>query len=164
MDNFRVNSPVVGSAITFDKPVEFKSSLPPATKAPVADLHHTLGKSQDIADIVVSVVPAPSANQNKDIGALKQFVSGRLVNLSPDFDTERQIELTSKSKAWQTDFTTSPVINHGIAAFPTKKGTALVIAGHSSNYYILIDALDRNWDSNQAVWQKIINSLKVDQQ
>jgi hypothetical protein len=40
----------------------------------------------------------------------------------------------------------------------------LVITGHSSNYYILIDALDRNWDSNQAVWQKIINSLKVDQQ
>lgn len=162
LESFTVESPAPGTTISFDKPIEFKSAASTA-KVPVADLHDSSGKyKQIIADIIVNILPPnPKAN---DLDSLKQFASMRLINLEANFGAEKQLHTVNiKNQAIQVDFTTKSKPGPGNVVFPTKKGTAILIKGKNANYYFLVDALDDNWQLNQSVWQKIINSIKVDQ-
>jgi hypothetical protein len=43
------------------------------------------------------------------------------------------------------------------------KGKVLFTAGANGSYYFYIAAVDYNWGSNQTTWQKILDSMKIDQ-
>lgn len=92
-----------------------------------------------------------------------------------------------KSNAWIADFSISPksqqptAINSknqaggdpaklkqaqaktGIRQLPDLKGKVLIIFGKSTIYYFMVADSPDNWQVNDSSWQKIIDSLKIDQ-
>lgn len=46
---------------------------------------------------------------------------------------------------------------------PDMQGEVVEVFGKNGQYFMAIDTAKANWQSNQSVWQQVINSLKVDQ-
>lgn len=65
-----------------------------------------------------------------------------------------------KTNVWSWPFT---------AAAPNQKnrpeiqGSLLLAAGKTTFYYLMQSAAQPNWQSNNQIWQQVINSLKIDQ-
>jgi hypothetical protein len=162
-EQYTLASPIAGTSVTFDKPVEFKSTLN-APKAPVAELHHKLTKTQQlVGDIVVNILPKSKNDPTKSIAQIKQNVSIRMSNLNVDYGTPQTKQLPNLKDATvlQMDFTANSTTK-GMVTYPAKQGTALLITGKNAEYYVLLDALKDNWQANQTAWQKVISSLAVD--
>ncbi|HZP55864.1 MAG TPA: hypothetical protein VFB03_03810 [Candidatus Saccharimonadales bacterium] len=66
------------------------------------------------------------------------------------------------SDAWQFDFTaTLSKTYHNISVV---KGKLIYIIGKNNTFNdFLIDAVGYNWDANQATWQAVVDSIKVNQ-
>jgi len=65
-----------------------------------------------------------------------------------------------KSDAWRMDFTASATAKSGL---PKMQG-AIIVALTSKNLYDFeAAAVDYNWNNNQAIWQQVMNSVKIDQ-
>lgn len=62
--------------------------------------------------------------------------------------------------AWKVDFTASASGKDGP---PPLQGEAVLAIGKSSLYYLMANAVSYNWQNNQAVWQQVLNSIKIDQ-
>lgn len=62
--------------------------------------------------------------------------------------------------AWQFDVSAAKTV--GAKAYQKWQGKLLYIWTGSHVYYILIDTIQQNWRPNQAVWQQMVNTLRVD--
>ncbi len=168
LEKYQVNGLQPHTGMSFEKPVELKSTLSD-NKAPVADLTHYFGKNKImIADIAAYSQPRAASDNKQSVVSgsnllpVEQFVAQRLSNLKIQYKNPRPLTTPNlKDNAWRLDFTTQAQTT--AATYPQKKGVVILTAGQKVNYYFLIDALNKNWVGNQAVWQKVIDSIKVDQ-
>jgi hypothetical protein len=65
---------------------------------------------------------------------------------------------------WQMDLSaTISQQNSQDKTFNNVKGKLIMAFGQKNYYYFLIVTTEENWKSNQAFWQKVINSIKIDQ-
>jgi hypothetical protein len=63
--------------------------------------------------------------------------------------------------AWQFDLSANDTDK--IRMSRNIKGKAVFVIGKKTFYYLVINTADYNWQTNNAAWQKVLNSLKVDQ-
>jgi hypothetical protein len=66
-----------------------------------------------------------------------------------------------KSNAWQIDYTANP--NNSNNNLPKLQGSALVVVGKNNIYYLMADATQYDWQSNQTIWKSVFDSLKVNE-
>lgn len=94
---------------------------------------------------------------------LKSFIPK---DLDIDLSDPTPVKTTNISKnAWKFDFTakaSAKTANTQVGQ-PIIKGSFLIVFGERAYYYVVIQTVEYNWQSNQATWQKIIDSLKIDQ-
>ena len=67
------------------------------------------------------------------------------------------------TNAWSIDFKSTPADQANQQGLQQLQGTVVEVFGKNGTYYMALDAPSSNWQSNQSVWQTVINSLKVDQ-
>lgn len=177
MENYKVAGFIANTGMTFDKPVEFTSVLQ-AKQAPVADLAHKYGKDKiDIADMAAYAQPAgpgmdqaslaknaatPSSPKYNSVWLpLQQFTAQRLTNLNLNYQDAKPLAAANLKNAWEREFTST--IKSKVGPDQDKKGVLIIAAGQKTDYYFVIDAISANWQDNQPVWQKIIDSIRIDQ-
>jgi hypothetical protein len=66
-----------------------------------------------------------------------------------------------KTNAWLATFTAQSKANNPNQAITN--GEVLVVAGKQSYYYFMLSSSHARWQDNAKIWQKIVNSLQVDQ-
>lgn len=177
LDAQRVEGIQPSTGMNFEKPKEFRSTLADS-KAPIADLSHEFGKEKiRVADMVAYSQPSSNDTSQESLAKIlsdpknpkyaqvllpiQQFAAQRLVNLDISYADAQTLATPNLKHAWKLGFTSSAKSKRG--ALPEKKGVIIITAGAKTNYYLLIDAINTNWDGNQAVWQKVIDSLRIDQ-
>ena len=67
-----------------------------------------------------------------------------------------------KQNAWQFDFTAKSKVDNSSGA-SVIKGKLVFIIGKGVFYYFMIATVDYNWQSNQAIWNQVLDSIKIDQ-
>lgn len=166
----------------FDKPAELSWTGPKGVLSK-ADFVHNLNKdsaSQEVAAITVTSVQDSKAaavylkpiTKFPDMFSKQAdfFVKDELRHLyyqkfpSSDlsYKLNKPVVLTTsnlKSNAVVYDFTAT----HKNATPKHLKGKLVIALGSRNYYYLLLSSVDYNWKSNQDTWQKVINSLQIDQ-
>jgi len=66
-----------------------------------------------------------------------------------------------KKDAWARDFSASATDPN--AKLPDMHGRIITAFGKSAIYYFVIYTTKYDWQTNQAVWNQVINSIKIDQ-
>lgn len=90
--------------------------------------------------------------------SLETFVTDR-VPLGSDIsfgNAKRFSNPNIKSNAWQLD------LNIKYKSKNTE-GTSIYMAGKNTYYFFMLLTPDYNWQSNQKVWQQVIDSIKINQ-
>lgn len=83
---------------------------------------------------------------------------------SPAQPSSTKAPISSAAKAPFDTSKAAPVPTGKTApAMEKYKGLAVLIVGKNTYYYFYIYNTDYNWNNNQSVWQKIVDSIKVDQ-
>lgn len=67
---------------------------------------------------------------------------------------------TIKKDAWQFDVTTTGNPANGT---PAQEGKVIIAIGKYTYYYFLVTATTENWSDNSSIFNKVFNSLKIDQ-
>jgi general stress protein CsbA len=65
--------------------------------------------------------------------------------------------------AWSFDFTSIYQNKRDKNSLADLKGKVVFVLGKKSFYYVLIDSVTDNWNSNQEIWNKVVDSIKIDQ-
>lgn len=128
----------------------------PVTDAYLKDVNDTLvGQGSPAAyqailsPLSVFVLSAKGSQiYNLDLGAAKAFTNSSI-----------------KSNAWVFDFKVTPknAKASNTANRSTYNGKVVYAIGKQTVYYFSITDIDYNWQGNQATWQKVLDSLKIDQ-
>jgi hypothetical protein len=177
LESYKVTGFVANTGMSFDKPVEFTSVLQ-AKQAPVADLVHVYGKDKiDIADMAAYAQPAGPGMDEASLAKnaadtssdkygstwlpLQQFAAQRLVNLNLNYQDAKPLIAANLKHAWEREFTTT--VKSRVGPDLSKKGVLIIAAGQKADYYFVIDAINSNWQNNQPVWQRVIDSIRIDQ-
>jgi hypothetical protein len=96
---------------------------------------------------------------------LEQYVNDNFyLQASLDYTTPTKLTTPFIAKnAWQMDFTAT-YKKTGAHNTPFIVDGKLVFAvGKNNYYYLMLAAINYNWQSNQKIWQQAINSIKIDQ-
>jgi hypothetical protein len=185
LTDYKLAGPVSGAGAAFQEPQDFSAST--VSKSPgvstqvslVERLQNHINQATGVGQIVLlSYIDATAGNgsalgsallNSSDPGhqaalnRLSSFIDLRL----PDYNAAtigppKTITTPNvKSNAWSVDFSATPSTT--TTQLPDLDGQAILVVGHNSTYYFLVDAADYNWQSNQTTWQQVIDSLKVDQ-
>jgi len=175
----------VHDGISFQKPKEF-IRVPdnnPATK----DTTATLVNSQSSTDnhTLAAISLSVSTTTNNGAGSLGatlsnigsstylSFKDGLSKYLQSALGTKNNIDLKDPlplrtpnigKDAWQFDFNEANTDKAYKIGETVVKGKILLIFGNKTSYYFIISSVPYNWDHNQVTWQRVINSIKIDQQ
>lgn len=177
-----------GNGISLQKPVELVAAGSPSPGQTQAYLNHTLNKDSQqavtIAQIFLATVNAgtelqagykknidtaitdpKSAGHEAVIKPIKDYVTQRLkTTLTTTFTEAKPLVTTNiKQSAWYLTFTATPKDSKDRATQPDISGEVILGIGKTTFYYIMVDSLSGNWQSNQKVWDQVINSVKLDQ-
>ncbi len=188
LNAYAMSGTAKGNGISLQKPVELVAAGSPSAGQTQAYLSHTLNKDSQqavtIAQIFLATVSAGTelqAGYKKNINSavtdpknvgheavtkpIKDFVTQRLnTNLSTTFSDAKAFTATNiKADAWHLTFTATAKDSKNKATVPDISGEVILAIGKTTFYYIALDSLSNNWQSNQSVWQDVINSLKLDQ-
>ena len=187
LDEYKLPSKLAGAELTFQKPTEIKySNLRLQEGSAVASLVHTNKKTKPdsgIAYIYAGSVQSALATSESYIKARKEGLSSKnsqnyQIMVKPIIDfikgntsDKYDVQILSvsplstsniKDNAWKFDLT----IRGGGGSVKTIKplnGNAIMAFGKNTFYYFTVMAIENNWDSNQKVWQQVLDSVKVDQ-
>lgn len=134
-----------------------------------------------------AVAVASSVSQNQDllnslsgnssfsgynaVSASVQSYAENLLNSDPaapvykvSYETLKSFSSSNiKSSAWSLGFTATASDKKTAKKYPDMQGEVISVYGKNAQYYTVLDVAKVNWQPNQAVWQKVFNSLKVDQ-
>jgi len=113
----------------------------------------------------VSKNAAAISPQGSSLWPLYQFVAG---HTSSNYDISfGKISLFKnayiKDNAWQMDLSFSRSSSASSALPSQKEGRILWLAGKTTWYYVLLSATTPNWQANQTTWNKILDSVQIDQ-
>ncbi len=184
LEQFKLPGSKASQGISFNKPVEFVpvyNLKPTAIYAELAD-YYKASKAIFIGDINVASVdasaspPTPASLQklsfaittplvkNKAfaVAPIQNFVKARLTQYNVVFSQMNYLVTTNlKANAWYGSFTATPKSDK--QNFNPLQGYIVFGAGKNTYYYFYITANQSNWQANNTVWPKILNSLKIDQ-
>ena len=173
-----------GTAITFEKPVEFTPASQ-AAQIPESFTHKTQSGSLSvlIGDLGATSVSISgnashsypklyaqafsSSPQSQEYKGAVQPVQAFVKSVFPS--TFKYITLSQpkaftsaniKQNTWQFDFTAT---DKEISYSQNWQGKVLYLWGSHAYYYWMVAAVDNNWNSNQSVWQQMLGSIKIDQ-
>lgn len=189
LSSFTMPGDAKGSGISLQKPVELTALSTSSPKQSQTFLNHTLTKNaqqpvtmaqiflasvntgvelQDTykKNINTMVTDPKNVSHEAVIKPLKDYVTQRLkATLTTTFSEAKPLPATDniKSNAWYLTFTATPKDAKDKATQPDLSGQAIMAIGKTSYYYIMVYSLANNWQSNQKVWDQVINSIKLDQ-
>ena len=170
------------AVITFSRPTEF-SPTDPQQQAFTKDWQHSLngqpvgslaayssyvtGKLPTVMPKLTQTAfsqPPSSSDYQSFIKPLTAFAAAQLPKSSGQVSLSTPQAFTSaniKNNAWQFNLTTQ---NSDIAK-PLSQwtGRLLDIWGQNGQYYLMVAAINQNWQANSQIWAQILNSIKVDQ-
>lgn len=182
VEDYKLSGAAQTRGMTFKKPVAFKETSTVSNSDVQASLAHRKSDSKTGLQYTISVLSAaigtPSGNGPAD--AIKLFsaegqASDEYKALKKSFEQYIKFRVNSKfssslgspksftnssikANAWQYDFSSaSDTQGHNV------NGTFVFTVGKSNFYYFSLASLDYNWQANQANWQQILDSLKIDQ-
>lgn len=175
-----------GSGMALVRPIELRLS-PLTPYSTQSTMSHTITKNKQavlVAQIAIASVYAgldlssnylknlntamtdvKSPNHTGVIKPVKEFVNNRahsgynLTFMDPKPFTKDNI----KANAWYMTFTGVAKDSKQASALPPLTGEVVLATGKSTFYYFMVDSITVNWQSNQKVWNQVINSLKIDQ-
>lgn len=105
--------------------------------------------------------PASASYQN-DMANLKKFVDDAFVEPTITVTVGKAALFTNaniKTNAWQIEIITKD--SSGLT--PEHNGKLIWVAGKKSNYKFFVSAVASDWKSNSNVWQKVLDSIEIDQ-
>ena len=182
LEDYKLAGTAKTRGMTFKKPLVFKETSATSNSDIQASLAHRKAGSNNGLQYTISVLSAaigtPSGNGPED--AIKLFTAEGQVGddykaLKTSFEQYIKYRVNSKfnsslgspksftnssitTNAWQYDFSSaSDSKGHNV------NGTFVFAVGKSNFYYFSLASLDYNWQANQANWQQILDSLKIDQ-
>ncbi len=113
-------------------------------------------------------LPASDTRYKGYTSTIKDFVSaGMGTGYNVELGVAHSFSSSNvKNSAWQIDF--SATSKDSVAKNDSSKpyayrGQAIYIVSKRGYYYFSLSSVDYNWDKNQEFWQKVLNSLKIDQ-
>ncbi|HAZ29208.1 TPA: hypothetical protein DCY43_00430 [candidate division WWE3 bacterium] len=185
LEDYKLSGNLKNAAITFKKPAEFKVYYQNyKAGSSVAGLSHNLdkdGQKKAIGYIAVSglvntetqdsaylkkLSTALTSPEATDYQKFSQPIKDFAANYLPDnFDVNlaNPRAFTSSNivkNAWLFDLSVQSKASQ--KATPLK-GSVILVSGKNSFYYFMLTSIDYNWQTNKAIWQQILNSLKPDQ-
>ncbi|MDO8591964.1 MAG: hypothetical protein Q7R60_03530 [bacterium] len=187
LDSYTLAGEQAGSGMTFSKPVEFAAPTKSAAKTHQVQFSHGPTKDGLLATIAgvaaasvyestalsasymkifeATIVDPKNAGYAALIGPLKDFVNHRLPSIyNTTFSTPKKLSTANlTSNAWEIDFTATVKEADQKSSFPNLQGQEVLVIGQKTFYYFMVNSVDYNWQSNQKIWQQVINSLKIDQ-
>lgn len=124
--------------------------------------------NQTNIDIISRMMTDTKASGHTAVLApMQAYVSGVL---NPDYSkTDYQLTysetkaLANLKHAWSLDFAATAQNPADKKDFPDRQGTVIEVLTGKGQYFAMVETVSTNWQKNQTVWQKVINSLKVDQ-
>lgn len=189
LTQYKLAGPVPGAGAKFDTPFEFNSSTvsnSPGATSQVSFIQRPASlasASTGLGQIILLSYKDPSIGSAAAFGReitstsesghwlavnrLAGFVDTRLPGYQPAVLAKPSALSTPnlKDNAWTAEFSAAPKppAAGSKIQLPALKGQAAIIISSHSTYYLMIDAVDYNWTANGQVWQKVINSLEIDQ-
>lgn len=187
LSTYNLTSPTVGTSASFEKPSEFKTSTAPTPKDYSVQVLLTQssasGSAPDIGRIALAVDAANPATLNasnadfayKATNPNPQDTSYQaLLKPTQDFVNQRLPKAYSLTALGIPRAITTPNISSGAwimglsAIGPSKDsppivGEAVLVYGKHAIYYFMVENIGSTWQANQAFWQKVFSSLKIDQ-
>ena len=184
LDGYSLKTSQTGTDSSFSKPVQFKAPANLQFSAGQAMFDQTAASNSPViigglgSATVVSSPPGANylsdlnqavrtSNTNQYQGLitnLEQYVTARMDGYYVAF--EKPIALVTpniKSDAFGLNFTATPTTIGKTMDFQAMQGEAVLALSDHASYYFMIFSVPYNWQSNQAVWQQVIDSLKIDQ-
>jgi hypothetical protein len=185
LETFKMTAAGPGSTMSFDRPVEVVSAKKAAAGTTKANLSHKY-KGFPVAQIVASVQNSPtfasnlranSVNVPKDLSdpnnlgfqlfekPLRSALGSIMDPAYATYNYSKAAAFTNrniKADAWKTDFTAAGLAE-GAESLPPQQGTLIIAAGKSTIYSFILSSLTSNWEQNQSTWQKVLDSIKIDQ-
>lgn len=179
---FQLVSDPSGHGMSFIKPSEIGKAYGSNNASTQVTLPQTSSqKNVNIADVTAQIFFSSSASDfakrvsAKDLSDVqsnqyKYLVDPglRLINSSLEpaygFNFGALTPFTNgsiKSFAWAIDFKAASLDKSD--NMPAMKGKMVVAIGKNATYYLIVNAVDYNWGSNQKTWQQVFDSLKIDQ-
>lgn len=187
LDSYTLPGSAAGSGMVFSKPKEFSEVDKLPATGDFMDFVHNITKNNKIVTLGYESASSVHVNSSPDAAYVKGLNDSLLdpnnvshahvIEPISNFLTSRintrytitlgRVSLLAttniKSKAWEIDFNgvdKTPKTN----TRPTRlTGKAILAVGQSTYYYFMVGSLDYNWQSNQKIWQQVIDSLKIDQ-
>ncbi len=124
---------------------DYQTFINETLKLPASDTRYK-GYTSTIKDFVSAGI---GASYSIELGAAHNFSSSNV-----------------KNNAWQIDFSATskdPAAKNDNSKPYTYKGQAIYIVSKKGYYYFSLSSVDYNWEKNQEFWQKVLDSLKIDQ-
>lgn len=172
------------TAINFKKPPEFKkareSIQPGYSSVSLVDyseasqtktglgyinadvIHNTLASTPDYRQKLKKYLNEPNSQEYQQFSEpLRQYITDSLPG-HPKAVTAEIAPFTNsniKDFAWQLNFYTLSDGNRSTVL----QGKVIFLAGEKSFYYFMLSTVGYNWAPNQAIWQQMVDSLKIDQ-
>lgn len=186
LQEYKLPGPLDNTAITFAKPPEFAKvgQKVQTGTAGVAFVHYSDQTNPKTALGYLKVVSLQSAlagsdSYVKEVNQLLQAQKGQAYDdylasladfvrqsLPADYKislgSPRTINNGNLSKnAWSFDFTAQNT-NQSVKRF-TIQGKLVFAIGKSTFYYLMISTLAYNWQPSQATWDKLVDTIEIDQ-
>ncbi len=123
----------------------------------------SLPNQQYLDELAKTFAQDPSSpGYKRDTALLKEAVQKAYIE--PSFSAELGVAKPFTNKyikgnAWQIDVTA-----HDSSGYTSDhKGVLIYVAGYNGVYKLLASAVASDWQSDSAVWQKVLDSIRVDQ-
>jgi len=180
LNSYSLTQGLSGSGIIFEKPVEFKVSYLVNTSV---ILIHDLANKQLSAYIAAAVTPlktplfasdlqnynqvlaSPSNNYyGQTVKGIQTFTQNNFLRSSSQKGTvnfanaKKFTSANIKSNAWEFDFTAKDPVKNS-----QDIGKTIFAITPKGYYYFTVYATNLNWTDNQKVWNRVFDSLKINQ-
>lgn len=182
-DEYKLDSKTAGSGLSLSKPVNFKeigqkvqvgsASALLAHKdttsklslgyIAITSVNSALAASSSYLEVLNKTLQEPNdKNYETLVRPVREYVN-RYTDFKYQIELGKATKLIApniKANAWQFDFSAKTIADKSITPL---KGKAVLVAGKQTFYYILLSNVENNWQANQAVWQQVLDSIKIDQ-
>lgn len=131
----------------------------------LSSLYSPSSFSADFKQAYGQAITTPQGGQGSILGGVQTYVTERLpagyeVTLG---DVRPLSSVNIKSDAWIIQYVAKARAGQNSSNLPDLTGEVVVALGKQTTYYIMLDAVNSNWQASQNTWQQVVDSIKVDQ-
>lgn len=189
LNSYSLSGDTKGNGITLQKPVELAAIGSSSAGQTQGYLNHAVTKNSQQQAVTLAQIFLATVNTGTElpdgyiknidtmisdpknvshevvVKPVKDFVTQRLkTTLATTFSEAKPLTTANiKSNAWYLTFTATPKNSKDKATQPDLSGEVVMGIGKTTFYYVMVYSISSNWQSNQKVWDQVINSIKLDQ-